>query len=124
MSDSLLVDAVMIRTDSTFCPHYHRAVELVGRRWTGVLRAPPRSPDLPAAPQGAGAHLRPPRRRRPTPTAVTGAAQGAFHSGHSMRWTTKIQMIRPPARNGDGTKGWPLFDVVASSLPIMTCPSP
>lgn len=30
----------MIRTDSAFCPHYHRAVELVGRRWTGaVLRA-------------------------------------------------------------------------------------
>lgn len=23
--------------DTTFCPHYHRAVELIGRRWTGVI---------------------------------------------------------------------------------------
>lgn len=27
----------MIRTDSAFCPYYHRAVELVGRRWTGAM---------------------------------------------------------------------------------------
>lgn len=30
----------MERNDSSFCPYYHRAVELVGRRWTGaILRA-------------------------------------------------------------------------------------
>ncbi len=23
--------------DTTFCPHFHRAVELIGRRWTGVI---------------------------------------------------------------------------------------
>lgn len=22
---------------ATFCPHYHHAVELIGRRWTGVI---------------------------------------------------------------------------------------
>jgi DNA-binding HxlR family transcriptional regulator len=34
------LDGGVFRTDSAFCPHYHRAVELVGRRWTGaVLRA-------------------------------------------------------------------------------------
>jgi DNA-binding HxlR family transcriptional regulator len=27
----------VIRTDSAFCLHYHRAVELVGRRWTGAV---------------------------------------------------------------------------------------
>jgi len=27
-------------TDKAFCPHYHHAVELIGRRWTGaILRA-------------------------------------------------------------------------------------
>ncbi len=35
-----MFDGGLIRRDSAFCPHYHRAVELVGRRWTGaVLRA-------------------------------------------------------------------------------------
>ncbi|MEJ3658351.1 winged helix-turn-helix transcriptional regulator [Pseudonocardia sp. TRM90224] len=24
-------------TDSAFCPRYHRAVELIGKRWTGVV---------------------------------------------------------------------------------------
>lgn len=23
--------------DTTFCPNFHRAVELIGRRWTGVI---------------------------------------------------------------------------------------
>ncbi len=23
--------------DSSFCPHYHRAVELIGRRWSGAI---------------------------------------------------------------------------------------
>lgn len=23
--------------DVSFCPHFHRAVELIGRRWTGVI---------------------------------------------------------------------------------------
>lgn len=23
--------------DISFCPHFHRAVELIGRRWTGVI---------------------------------------------------------------------------------------
>lgn len=26
-----------LRTDETFCPQYHHAVELIGRRWTGVI---------------------------------------------------------------------------------------
>jgi DNA-binding HxlR family transcriptional regulator len=26
-----------IHYDATFCPYFHRAVELVGRRWTGVI---------------------------------------------------------------------------------------
>ncbi len=43
--------------DETFCPHFHRAVELVGKRWTGVvlrelLRGTTRFSDLRAAVPG------------------------------------------------------------------------
>jgi DNA-binding HxlR family transcriptional regulator len=24
-------------TDATFCPYYHQAIELIGRRWTGAI---------------------------------------------------------------------------------------
>jgi DNA-binding HxlR family transcriptional regulator len=28
---------MMHRLDDDFCPHFHHAVELIGRRWTGVV---------------------------------------------------------------------------------------
>jgi DNA-binding HxlR family transcriptional regulator len=31
------LDGAVIRADAAFCPHYHRAVELVGHRWTGAV---------------------------------------------------------------------------------------